>query len=237
MQAMRNMKPTLGGIGAVRPMAYEDPIAEDDFEDVPVRTTARGLCRLVVVAAQTAVRFQSEGSEHDPMAWMLSPRRLFGGGNAIKACLEREPFMRTMLLHGLSLGLDADPDDLDDLFGDEREDEVSVAMDDPHESRRADGEARLYTAMIVHHGRQVMLHAFHASVASDAGEVAARLRARYGPAVASGARIVAGFDPTSGFAAALVTPAIGEMLRIVAADPTTRVAAGLDLNFEQRLDA
>ena len=40
---------------------------------------------------------------------MLAPRRLFRGAAAIEACLERDDCMRAVLLHGLSIGLDAAP--------------------------------------------------------------------------------------------------------------------------------
>lgn len=99
----------------------EDPMANDRADDVLVVTSRRALCRVAYVAAETASRFEREKIKHDPVAWMLAPRRLFGGKAALDACLERDAFLRAALLHGLSLGLDADPEQLDDLIDEEDE--------------------------------------------------------------------------------------------------------------------
>ncbi|QXQ06122.1 hypothetical protein KX816_18365 [Sphingosinicellaceae bacterium] len=229
-----------------QPLAYEDPIGIDDPRDVSVITTARGLCRVALIAAQAATRFAAEGSEHDPMAWMLAPRRLFDGRNALSACREHQPFMRAMLLHGLALGLDADPDDLDDLFSDDAEldmhetpadhCDLGPANGEGTPAGQPDGRPRLYTATIADRTGGALLHAFHASVASSPAEIAARLWARYGTA-ATGAAITPGFDRTQAFAQALVAPAVADLLEKVDADPVSPVAGGLDLNFEQRMDA
>ena len=63
--------------------SYEDPADPDLPTDVPVVTTRRGLCRMAMVAADTATRFQRHGVDVDPVAWMLSPRKLFGGATAL----------------------------------------------------------------------------------------------------------------------------------------------------------
>ena len=228
------------------PLAYEDPVDVDDPRDVSVITTARGLSRIALIAAQAATRFSAEGSEHDPMAWMLAPRRLFDGRNALSACRERQPFMRAMLLHGLGLGLDADPNDLDDLFSDDEQldtpddaDDVlgfRVTREDGAPAERPGDRPRLHTATISYRADGVLLHAFHASVASSPAEIAARLRARYG-AAAAGATITPGFDRAQAFVQALVASAVADLLEKVDADPSSPVAGGLDLNLEQRMDA
>ena len=92
-----------------------DPLDADSPFDEVVITTSRSLCRLALIATETGARFQREAEPHDPMAWLLSPRRMFAGLTALEACLQREHFMRALLLHGLSLGLDADPDEIDGL--------------------------------------------------------------------------------------------------------------------------
>ena len=220
----------------VRPMAYEDPIGTDGIGDSVVIKTVRSLCRIAMIAAQIAIRFRDEGSPHDPVAWMLAPRRLYDGDNALHACLERRAFMRTMLLHGLALGLDAVPGDFDHLF-DQVDDGGTADAALVHDRGRPDDAARLYTATVVFHGEGTMLHAFHASVACSGAEIAARLQARYGAAVSAVALTTEGFDTAERFAQALLAPAIGKVLSDVGRNPTSRVAAGLDLNFEQRLDA
>jgi hypothetical protein len=93
----------------------------DDRADRPVLTTERRLRRLAIVAADTGARFARERIGHDPVAWLLAPRALFDGRSALDACQSRSCFLRAVLLHGLSLGLDADPDEID-AIKDGRED-------------------------------------------------------------------------------------------------------------------
>lgn len=234
------------GVMMPQTLAYEDPIDGDEPRDVSVVTTARGLCRVALIAAQVATRFAAEGCAHDPIAWMLAPRLLFDGSNALSACREHQPFMRAMLLHGLKLGLDADPNDLDELFSDDDEFDnaettagirgIGVAIRGGAPAGQPDGRQRLYTATITHRADGGLLHAFHASVASSPVEVAERLRARFGAAAAN-AIITLGFDRTRVFAQALVASAVADLLEKVDADPMSPVAGGLDLNLEQRMDA
>ncbi|MBC3940624.1 hypothetical protein [Sphingomonas albertensis] len=270
-------------------VAYDDPLDEDLKSDGALRVTRRGLTRLAVIAAETGARFQREGGGEDPMNWLLSPRRLFAGGTAIEAVLRREDFLRALLLHGLSLGLDAEPEFIDDLVSDDDdnsdddcvEDDVqlSVATIDGRDgcsprtpARRADRqsgkrevvstprpprvagshadtgdavdegrptrlEPRLFTATLVHDDGRMILQAFHASICSGALEAVQRLSGRYGAVAASEAELTEGFDPTSSFAEALVSPAISDMLRLVESEPCGELAMGLDLNLEQRFAA
>ncbi len=256
---------------------YEDPLDEDMSSDRSVTATRRGLTRLALIAAETGARFQREGEGHDPMAWLLAPRRLFGGGTAIDAVLEREDFMRALLLHGLSIGLDADPAAIDRLACDGPEDDGDGFCDcggdgqprhcgcgdgdegadasDPDDGaddgwyESASGEPRyggsglavagrkLFTATLVHHDEGGTQQAFHASVCMGAVEAVRRLTWRYGAGVASAADVKVGFDPTTAMAEALVSPAVGHMLALVAAEPESPLASGLDFNLEQRFAA
>lgn len=109
---------------AAWPELYDpfDPLEADDRADAPVLTTERRLRRLAIVAADTGARFTRERIDHDPVAWLLAPRALFGGGRALEACQGRTGFLRAALLNGLSLGLDADPGEVDALVdGDDAE--------------------------------------------------------------------------------------------------------------------
>lgn len=106
---------------------YDDPLDDDLPMDRVVTTTRRGLRRLTLLAAEVGARFDRHGKTLDPMAWLLAPRRLFGGKAAIEACLQREHFLRALLLHGLALGLDAQPAEIDDLL--ESEVKSSAALD------------------------------------------------------------------------------------------------------------
>jgi len=99
--------------------AFPDPLEKDLAGDDRIAMTRRRLVRLALVACETGARFERDGVRHDPMAWMLAPRRLFGGRSAIDACLELEGCNRAIVLHGLALGLDADADEIDDLLADE----------------------------------------------------------------------------------------------------------------------
>lgn len=242
---------------------YEDPLDADASSDRPVLATHRGLTRLALVAAETGARFQREGEGHDPMAWLLAPRRLFGGATAIDSVLGREDFMRALLLHGLSIGLDAEPafiDGLVDADGDDGDPEGAECHDEacgcegcgdgdegadrPDPDDGADDVwhdaalgPRLFTATIVHDDGHRTLQAFHASICHDASEAKRRLVWRYGAGPASTADVTVGFDPSTTLVEALVSPALCDLLRLVAAEPGSPLAAGLDLNLEQRFAA
>lgn len=228
-----------------------DPLGPDLPSDEIVVTTRRGLARVALVAAEAAGRFQREGAQHDAMAWMFAPRVLFGGVPAVDACVDRDACLRGILLHGLSLGLDADPGAIDELVAD---DDIGTGDDLPaappaHEKPRTDGgprhdnvlpfpqtseaELRLFTATVVHDDGFETVHAFHASFATEEAEIADRLYARIGAAAADAA-IVTGFDHTSPIVEALVSQAICHTLRMIEAAPQSPLAAGLDLNIEQR---
>lgn len=222
---------------AMPPVRYEDPLGHDAPGDAAVLTTRRGLVRLALVAAETGARFQREGVAHDPMSWLLAPRALFEGASAIDACLARQSCLRGILVHGLSLGLDADPDVVDELAADD-DDETAVDAERCGAQilpfgRVAEPEPRLFTATVVSHDGFENVQAFHASLATEEAEVAGRLYCRMG-AASAGARIVAGFDPADPLVAALVSPAMCDTLALVAADPASPLAAGLDVNVEQR---
>ena len=223
--------------------AYFDPLDDDQPSDEIVTTTRRAISRVALVATEVGSRFQREGVAHDPMTWMLSPRRLFGGTSALEACLDRDACMRGVLIHGLSLGLDADPAEIDALVDDEEDySDEDIIWDDGAAGRDgcavADGppprgDLRLFTATVVAHDGFEVVQAFHASFASEEAEIAGRLYTRMGAAMAD-AVIVEGFDPSASLVTALVAPALCDTLALVAADPTSPLAAGLDLNVEQR---
>ncbi|MES2095903.1 MAG: hypothetical protein V4459_04025 [Pseudomonadota bacterium] len=234
----------------VPPSLYDDPLDADAASDAAVHTTRRGLIRLALVAAETGARFQREGIVHDAMAWMITPRALFGGAAAVDACMGRDACLRGIVLHGLSLGLDAEPDAVDELITDANAEAVgdrAVAMAGP--ARRPGGvprqnnvlpfkprpgnAPRLFTATVVHDDGVETVHAFHASFAVDETEIAGRLYARMGAAAADAA-IVTGFDHTSPIVEALVSKAICDTLMMIDAAPHSPLAAGLDLNIEQR---
>lgn len=238
MNAMTTI-PAKGASASSMPMAgYEDPLEEDQADDLAVAATRRGLTRLTLLAAEAGARFQREGEGIDPMAWMLAPRRLFRGATAMESCLAREDFMRALMLHGLSIGLDAEPGQIDALlcdtpgnvgggFWEGGDHGVGPAR---HGARRL----RLYSAMIVVARGGELVHLFHASVAPAASVVRERIRSRFGAAAAGQAEIQVGVD--------LDCPATSEMLPPVfraMVESGRRVRwsamAGLDVTVEHRI--
>lgn len=220
---------------------YEDPLDEDTVSDQPVTTSHRGLARLALVAAEAGARFQREDVGHDPMAWMLAPRRLFHGASALEACLDRDNCLRAVLLHGLSIGLDAAPGRMDALLADSPGDddlggswaggERGGMASGPPGSRRL----RLYTAVIVIARGGELLHAFHASVAPSAAVIRERIRARFGSAAAAQAEISVGFDPECPATMGMVPPAVVDTLIAAGRRRRPAMLAGLDITVEQRL--
>lgn len=95
-----------------------DPLDPDSRSDTPLLVTRRRLIRLALVAAETGARFQRDGLDHDPVAWMLAPRELFDGRDGIEGSLALTGCLRAILLHGLAIGLDADPALMDELIED-----------------------------------------------------------------------------------------------------------------------
>lgn len=214
-----------------------DPLDDDLPGDEVVITTRRGICRVALVATEVADRFQREGLRYDAMTWMLAPRRLFGGASAIDACLDRDACLRGVLIHGLSLGLDAEPETVDALTGDDDGDLPDACGIDGGNvlsfERPGVGTLRLFTATVVSRADGETIQAFHASLAVDGTEVAGRLYDRIGAASVD-ALVVEGFDPGNPLVTALVSPAMCDTLELIAGDPGSPLAAGLDIYVEQR---
>ncbi len=108
-----------GLLGETVEVVYLDPLDEDQPIDPVILLTHRQLCRLLFIATQTGSRFTREGSMVDPAAWLFAPRELFDGCAAVQACQHRLSFARAIAFHALSIGFDADPAEVDDLFLDD----------------------------------------------------------------------------------------------------------------------
>lgn len=218
---------------------FEDPLDPDMPGDEAVTTTRRALCRVATVAAEAGARFQREANAIDPMGWMLAPRRMFDGAPAIEACLERDHFVRAIVLHGLSLGVDADPDVLERLVtpGGDGGPRLSRPRRGRSGKRRLAAKPSLYCATIGWEGNGVVLQAFHASVARHPAEVVQRLRARFGEDVIELAEIREGFHPYTPLAIALVPGAVAELLRKVERESGAPRYATFSYDTEQRLEA
>jgi hypothetical protein len=229
---------------------YEDPLEVDRPNDAVVSTTRRALCRLALVAAETATRFAREGLPHDPMSWMLAPRALFNGSTAIEACLKRDHCERAIVLHGLSIGFDAMPFAIDRLRsrsdGDHPNDfglDAAVAGfdgaagDGDHNSDHAEPASllacsaprRLFSATIVMKRPGIEVVVFHASFALDHGEVFERLQERFGGELTGHAEVRRGFDAGHPLIPAEVK---NLLLRAIADGAATNET--LDVTFERR---
>jgi hypothetical protein len=199
---------------------------------VVVTTTRRGLIRVALIAAETAERFRSERLGIDPMAWMLAPRRMFGGGNAVESCLERSSCVRALLLHGLGLGLDGEPEALDALAVDDEADVQGAGERDA--TKQPVIGPRLYTSTVVEREADGWLHLFHAAVANSMDEARSRLKRSHGVRVVDAADTIEGFRPDLPLADVLLSPALADMLEQVDRDPASPLAAGLDICVAQR---
>ncbi len=92
-------------------------------DDEMVELTLRQIVRVTLVATEVGARFQREGIGTDPMAWMLAPRKAFDGLAPVEACITRSHCARAVLIHGLGLDLDIEPDALDELMEDDPADD------------------------------------------------------------------------------------------------------------------
>ncbi|HEX8226016.1 MAG TPA: hypothetical protein VF605_19590 [Allosphingosinicella sp.] len=192
------------------------------------------LGRIVMLAAETGARFERDGILADPAAWMVAPRRLFGGNSAVEACRDERPFLRAMLLHGLSAGLDADPELVDALVADD------PAVAEPGECREIE-EPRLpcprmdlYTATVVCECPESISHIFHACMAFGPDDIVRELRKRVGGDAGRRARVRRGFDPSDPIAVENVSPALGAVLLEVASNASSPLGHGLNILIEHR---
>lgn len=111
--------PPPSGAFAISDVGFADPLDVDEPSDQAITLTERQLARVVFIAAETGGRFEREARASDPVAWLFAPRVLFDGLAPVSACQDRENFIRAIILHGLSIGVDAEPSDIDALLVDE----------------------------------------------------------------------------------------------------------------------
>ncbi len=120
---------------------------------------------------------------------------------------------------------------------------ISEARRSKHDLRlgyaaeRATARMHLFTATIMHTGGNVMLQAFHASVAAAREEILERLCRRHGGTAAARADIRVGFHPANPLVLALVPTAVAEVIRRVErrTDRTDNHTFAVDI--EQRIEA
>jgi len=197
--------------------------------------------RLACAAAETGARFVRDRIHADPIDWLLTRQTLFDGYPAIAACQQAEGFRRIVVLHGLSLGLGTSPESLAGVpVSDFLSDAASKALGlrppprDPIEDGEEFGHPSLYSCAISSELDHVNVHIFAAMIAGSAAEVRRRLRHRLGPLLEDEAVIRLGFDWSEPLACAMVSEAMAHLLMLVAEDPTSSLAEGLDFQVEQR---
>jgi len=223
--------------------AIVDPLEVDREDDEAIVTTRRAINRVALIAAEAGGRFQRENIDHDPMSWLLAPRKMFGGRTAVEACLEREHCLRGILVHGLSLGLDVEPEAIDDLLADD--DDWESETDHMAKNKSGSGSSqisheyvsvpKLYTATICYADCSTMLNAFYACITNNPSEIADHLEHRYGPAAASEARIRAGYFAADPLVLALVPDPIAEVICRMQEQETEPASASFAVDIEQRL--
>jgi hypothetical protein len=200
---------------------HVDPLNIDRECDPPVLTTERRLRRLTLVAADAGARFAREGISHDPMAWMLAPRMLFGGARPMDACQERKGFLQATLLHRLSLGLDAHPDLLELLLED---DGAEVGLGDGSSSvpvhairssvERPERPLTFFSCTLegAHERDGSRLQAYCGLFAESEKLARERLRIRWGVELAMGAVVTEGLDVEAPLAVTLLSQPVRRML-------------------------
>lgn len=226
-----------------------DPLDEDTHSDAVIQTTDRALVRLAVAATETGARFEREGLEFDAAAWMMAPRDIFDGRAAIEACMERQGFQRNLLLHGLQLGLDADPQAVDALLEDDAGGQTSgdLANNDgnrPHPnelSARVDlmawSDPQLRTCWLDTQRGGVRIFAFFAVVSERPEDIVDRVIGRFGKSAAQVADFRVGYDHSTPLGVAMISDALADTLALCSSDPRSPLAEGLDVLVEQRFKA
>lgn len=197
--------------------------------------------RLLYVAIETGARFVRERISVDPLEWLLTRRDLFEGRTAADACRFEDGFRRAIVVHGLSLELDAPPcvvDGIPSLEFLSSSARTHLAPGLPRFFDKAEpwpqGPLALYTCSISAELTDEHVQVFCAMIARNPGEVRGRLRQRYGVLLEDEAKVRLGFDWSEPLACAMVSEAMAHVLTLAAGDPTSPIANGLDFQVEQR---
>ncbi len=95
---------------------------------------------------------------------------------------------------------------------------------------------RLFTATIAYADGDVMIQAFHASVATHSAQVIQRLRNRFGDDVVPVAELRVGFHPAAPLAVSLVPAAIADMIRLTERSLDCSSAASFVVDIEHRIE-
>ncbi len=199
------------------------------------------MIRLMFVAAETASRFVRERRDMHAMQWLLAPQPLFDNRAAINACGEPEGFRRAIVLHGLGLDLHTTPESVatvplaEFLAGHLSPHEFKLALCGRSEPRFDElSPTALYSCSISAEIGGLNVQIFCAMMARHPEEFRHMLRNRLGHHLEGEAIITLGFDWSEPIASALVSEATADMLSLIADEPTSPLAEGLDYQVEQR---
>jgi hypothetical protein len=234
MIEMKDQATTTRILTSPAPWSWYDPLGDDAADDARVETSKRGLVRLALAAAQVGARFERDGVDVDPAAWLLAPRRVFDGECAIEACVDLAPFRRCVMLHapGVDVGMDADPEDLDRVL--ENEPAAQAEMSSARRPRRdrsglpfsfaqTDGAGwsgpRLYSCSMTRVEPGARVATFVAGVAPDERDFRRRLFERFGAMAALNPDVRVGFDQYDPVVATLVSERLADWLAMVSAEP------------------
>lgn len=70
------------------------------------------IVRIALVASEAGARFQRDGTSDDPLRWLLTASPIFQGRPPIEACRRKDACSLAILVQGLGLPLDLDPEAL-----------------------------------------------------------------------------------------------------------------------------
>jgi len=218
----------LHGTIASPEVPWPDPLGRDAVDDVPLTTTRRRLLRVAMVAAEAGARFAAEGGGTDAAGWMIAPSALFHGAAPIDACQERAAFCRATLAHGLDLGDDVDPEEVDSMIDQRLLDGL------PDGGGPADAGARLFTCVVAGELGAPVAQVFRALIADSPAALRDRLAREYGAAVASRVRVAQGVDRTDPGVRSLLSKATIAFLETIGSRAAELADGGFDMTIEQR---
>lgn len=235
----------------LEPSFRYDPLDDDCPHDERLELTRRGLLRVAVAAARTGARYERDGLEGDPVAWMLAPRNVFDGETALDACVDLAPLRRCIALHAPSAdrGLDADPEEMDEILGELVREEVSASdgrrrrgssrpgsspFFSPESMPRSASGPQLFSCSLMRYEPGARVMTFVAGVAPDERDFRRRLFERFGAMAALTPDVRIGFDQYDPVAVALVSERVTDWLTVVAAEPGRSGFGGFDVVVEHR---
>lgn len=235
----------------VAPPAWDDPLDEDCALDERVDLSRRSLLRVAVAAARTGARYEREGLDGDPVAWLLAPRRVFDGETALDACVDLAPLRRCIALHAPSTDheLDAEPEEMDEILGELVQEEASTGdgrrrygssrrettpFFSPEGMARSSAGPQLFSCSLMRYEPGARIMTFVAGVAPDEREFRRRLFERFGAMAALTPDVRPGFDQYDPVAVALVSERVADWLSVVAAEPGGSGFGGFDVVVEHR---